>query len=816
MNYKLSKKFTVGILVGLLLFVIWLLGLRSLLESIEILTYDWRAQLAVDNKPMSSKFKKADPDIILLNADDYSFQKLSKYPQLGIGRWPWSRKVFGDVVNFVEQGKPKVMAFDIKFEGMEGESSQNKISDAIFTDSIKNQNIVLGIALTRPALFISDKEKIVGYLKILNTQKTQIDYFLSLIGFFDSGKTISEEDRKGIQKVVDYFLSSKNNSSAAKTFGTNMKTLLDDSSANAADKEKSLNYLNNYKKKLLERQKELLKEEKAYNGALSGCRYEFLEKKFAGYVDAPSLQKNLILKVDDSAVKNLNPCSQTKTSLFDNITFYNFSSILNSLLENTSSVGVINLKSSENSTARYHVPLYRVITKNETFYLPSLPLATILSVLPEKEKQTVILKKNKIIVGKREIPVDSKGRFLINWHGKGGTYKGISIAKVILTVAYSKGLIKEISDYDKISPEEFKDKIVIVGQNSTGSDIHATTMEMAYPGAEIIATATDNILNDADKTNPMARKFIKRLPPAVDFLIALVFCGAVIAFNIRAKSILVSVYYSMLIAFLFILLSIFLFVNPSIRLSVNMVYPLIFMSLAAIGSYIYKIYIKEHEKKEVENLFGKFLSPQLLNVLLKDPKLAARHGKRKLMTVLFSDIRNFTTLSENTSPDKIIEQLNEYMTEMVEIVLKNNGTFDKYIGDAVMAFYGDPVPMHDHALMAVKTALEMMESLKGLNEKWKEEGKPELDIGLGINTGDMIVGHMGSPRLLDYTVIGDNVNLASRLEGLNKEYKTHIIISEATYNDVKDEVDAVYLGECTVKGKAIPIRIYEVKGLKSV
>ena len=147
---------------------------------------------------------------------------------------------------------------------------------------------------------------------------------------------------------------------------------------------------------------------------------------------------------------------------------------------------------------------------------------------------------------------------------------------------------------------------------------------------------------------------------------------------------------------------------------------------------------------------------------------------------------------------------------MVEVILSYNGTLDKYIGDAIMAFYNDPVKMDNHALQAVLTAIEMKKKLAELNEKWQKQGKSPLNIGIGINTGEMIVGHMGSPRLIDYTVIGDNVNLASRIESLTKQYGVTILISESTYNEVKDNVDARYIDEVTVKGKKNAVKIYEV------
>ncbi|MBU2567739.1 MAG: adenylate/guanylate cyclase domain-containing protein, partial [Elusimicrobia bacterium] len=180
----------------------------------------------------------------------------------------------------------------------------------------------------------------------------------------------------------------------------------------------------------------------------------------------------------------------------------------------------------------------------------------------------------------------------------------------------------------------------------------------------------------------------------------------------------------------------------------------------------------------------------------------------------FSDIRGFTTMSEKLKPEEIVGLLNEYLSSMTEVVFNYYGTLDKFIGDAIMAFWGAPVPQENHAQLAVECALEMTLKLKALQEKWASQGKTIINIGIGINTGDMIVGNMGSNQRMDYTVIGDNVNLASRLETLTRQYNTNIIISESTRQSVKDKIETKLLGDVKVKGKEKPVTIYEAVSKK--
>jgi adenylate cyclase len=197
--------------------------------------------------------------------------------------------------------------------------------------------------------------------------------------------------------------------------------------------------------------------------------------------------------------------------------------------------------------------------------------------------------------------------------------------------------------------------------------------------------------------------------------------------------------------------------------------------------------------------------------LMANPETAELGGNRRDMTVLFSDIRGFTAVTEKGDPEALVAQLNEYFTVMVDIVFRHHGTLDKFVGDMVMALFGAPMDDRDHAEHAVEAAVEMVQQLAALNRDWAAAGKPVLDIGIGINSGDMIAGNIGSSAVMSYTVIGDNVNLGARLESLNKDYASRIIISDATRIRLAGHYSLRPLGDVIVKGKSTPVAIFEVQ-----
>jgi adenylate cyclase len=243
----------------------------------------------------------------------------------------------------------------------------------------------------------------------------------------------------------------------------------------------------------------------------------------------------------------------------------------------------------------------------------------------------------------------------------------------------------------------------------------------------------------------------------------------------------------------------------------NMMQPISAGALALFVGTAYRYFVEDREKRKVSKLFGRYVSRDVYDRLLADPSLAVLGGGRRELTVLFSDIRGFTAVTERGDPEELVSQLNEYFSRMVEIVFRHRGTVDKFVGDMVMALFGAPVDDVDHAEHAVAAATDMVAELGELNRKWAGEGRAQLDIGIGVNSGEMIAGNIGSSSIMSYTVIGDNVNLGARLESLNKDFGCRIIISEATRSRLKRHYELRSLGEVVVKGKTKPVAIFEVQ-----
>ena len=351
-----------------------------------------------------------------------------------------------------------------------------------------------------------------------------------------------------------------------------------------------------------------------------------------------------------------------------------------------------------------------------------------------------------------------------------------------------------------IDPAIFRDKIVFVGTSASGlHDVFETPFAGGrMPGIQLHASVTDDFLSS---------RFMH--PESRAVRIALV---TVLALAAGVLSAVLPAWWAaaacaaVMSALVFVALRLFADGNW-----INITQPTLAASIALFGGVGYQYFFEGREKRKMKRLFGQYVSKDVYDQLVANPDLARLGGQRRQMTVLFSDIRGFTTVSESGQPEEIVALLNEYFSKMVEIVFAHKGTLDKFVGDMVMALFGAPLDDPDHARHAVDAALEMIRELSRLNEKWTAEGRPALDIGIGISTGPMIAGNIGSEAIMSYTVIGDAVNLGARLESLNKQYGTRIIISEATREALPDRYLFRSLGDVVVKGKTKPVAIFEVK-----
>ena len=380
---------------------------------------------------------------------------------------------------------------------------------------------------------------------------------------------------------------------------------------------------------------------------------------------------------------------------------------------------------------------------------------------------------------------DPLSRLMVNYHGPARTYPYVSFADAAL---------------NKFPKGTFKDKIVLIGASATGiGDARATPFGgIDFPGVEIHANLIDNILN---------QQFLVHHAPQV-----LTDVGFIFFFGIPL-GIWLAMVQPRWMAFGFALLLPLAGIVYWAFLHgwwLNFVVPAAFTLIPNVSLVaLYRVLVEEHEKRRVRGAFQQYVSPEVIRRLLNDPE---RVKPRKTdVTVLFSDIRGFTTISESLDAQELADLLNAYLTEMTRIIFHHRGTLDKYIGDAVMAIWGAPFDEPNHAERCCFGAVNMLTRLAELQAGWRAQGKPILDIGIGINTGVASVGNMGSSLRYGYTAIGDAVNLASRLEGLNKEYGTHILISESTQEDL--HTDKLMLREIDlirVKGKLQPLTIYEI------
>ncbi len=474
--------------------------------------------------------------------------------------------------------------------------------------------------------------------------------------------------------------------------------------------------------------------------------------------------------------------------LFEGLQEYAISPDLPQLAQYARNFGFFNVIPDPDGTVRREPVAMRL---KGSFY-PSLDVAAALAYTNRPlEQVAVVFNPNgleRIDFGPLAIPTDPGGFAQIDFHGPRGTYATYSLSDVVL---------------GKLPKALFRDRLVLIGPTATGiADNAVTPYDKVFPGVEVHANFIDDLLDG---------HFIKRglRENLIDIAFILVFSlGAGILLTIvppaRATFALVAS------LGIYLWLAHYLFAHFHVWIAAFL--PTATLTLNYGGIVSYRFFFEEREKKKVRGAFGQYVAPGVINQLMEHPEQLRLGGEERELTAMFTDIRGFTTISEGLSPEALVDLLNEYLSEMTEIIFHEWGTLDKYIGDAIMAFWGAPFPQRDHAARACRAALEMLAGLRRLQERWKQEGRPRINIGIGINTGVMLVGNLGSKRRFNFTIMGDNVNLASRLEGLNKQFVTRAIISESTYQAVRDHFVGRELDLIRVKGKTKPVKVYELLG----
>lgn len=391
-----------------------------------------------------------------------------------------------------------------------------------------------------------------------------------------------------------------------------------------------------------------------------------------------------------------------------------------------------------------------------------------------------------IQMGNRFIPTDEKGQLLINYLGPAKTFPHFSISDILS---------------GKLPSGTFKDRIVLIGSTAMGAhDLRSTPVSPVYPGVEIHATVIDNIVTQNFLAKPKWSKIYD--------LLAIITLAVLTWIALPRMSALTGFGFATALFALYIAIARWLFVHSGVWL--NIVYPLLALATNYTALTAYYYITEERERQKIKGAFTHYVSPVVIEEMLKDPGRLKLGGEEKVLTVLFSDLQGFTSASERYAPHEMIELLSEYYNRMTEQIFAYQGMLKEYVGDELMAIFGAPIEQIDHAERACAAALAMREHREALSEEWAKIGRPPLIARTGINSGLMLVGNLGSKYRFAYGVLGDHVNLGSRLEGLNKAYGTKILIGENTAQMVEKSFLLREIDMVQVVGRAQAVRIYEL------
>ncbi|MDM8517644.1 CHASE2 domain-containing protein [Desulfobacterales bacterium HSG16] len=393
-------------------------------------------------------------------------------------------------------------------------------------------------------------------------------------------------------------------------------------------------------------------------------------------------------------------------------------------------------------------------------------------------------------IGDWYIPTDDFGQMMVNYRGKKETFTHVSVTDIL---------------NGRVSKKMFEGRIVLVGVTAEAVyDLRVTPFDNVFPGLEVHANIVDNILSG---------DFIYPYETFIPFnLLAIITAGLMLGLVLPHTRLEIGTLFAVCLFLGYIQLCQYLFAEKGIIL--NMIYPL--FTIIAVYTVItaYRYLVESNQKKFIKDAFATYLAPSVVRQLIESPEKLVLGGEERVVTAFFSDVQGFTSISEKLEPASLVELLNQFLTEMTDIILKYEGTVDKFEGDAIIAFFGAPNELENQEETACRTCIEMQKRLEGLRKEWRERKMPELFMRIGLLTGPAVVGNMGSKNRMDYTMMGDTVNTAARLEGVNKIYRTYTMTGEKTFNAVKEKFQLREIDSILVVGKKTPVRIFELIGYK--
>ena len=773
----------------------------NLIEVLHQKSVDWR---------MKNRGERPGTDKIALVAiDEHSLEKM--------GRWPWSREKIARIVDELVKNGVKAVGFDVIFSESETNSAietleairssgplpapirerldqelQNADKDKILAETIKahSPKLVMGAYYEAPTDQYYPFQEACGEVLVQNrSDYLAITKQSQPIADLDENPLVLPEGLRELISVVFQLIEEQTRESFGKVNSPSDE--LDLSRKIEGSKESYCDRFLTAKDEHLPIYAEAWPEIAAKESELKGFTFE----------------QWLDLFRDERALRN--PVQRTGR-WWTNIA---------KLGQHTSLTGFFNAFLDTDGTIRRT----RLFARYGGRYLPSLPFqlylaekgtggtpATALVSLARNPSDLSSKMVNELSIndgeGERltQIPVDEEGRLTVNYAGPRYMFPHVSAYDLVNgrpTISVGQRINGSISERTVNKNDFFKDKLVIIGATAVGIfDLRVTPFDENFPGLEIHANVLDNLIRSDFMLSPSDELFKMPL-----FLLLLGVFLSLLLKHIGAVAGLATT---------FAVSAILLWFDRNFLFGKGVIVAILLPLLMVISIYVfitfYKYLTEERKKRALKGTFQKYVSPSIVNEILKDPSNIELGGKKLRMSVMFSDVRGFTTISEKLDPQVLTKILNTYLTPMTKLVFDNKGTLDKYMGDAIMAFFGAPITYSDHAQHACRCALQMMEKLKEIQSDFKKRNLPEIDIGIGINTGDMSVGNMGSDIVRSYTVMGDSVNLGSRLEGINKEYGTHIIVSEFTYEDIKDNFVCREVDRVRVKGKRLPVRIFEL------